>query len=361
MRIHQLCARIEFGDAVSNHVLAIDRALASWGHETDIFANTLDRFGCQVARPDSEYAGQMSSEEDLLIYHYSVYCPNSRQYMESRNRRILVYHNITPPRFFAPYDVGVAEFCRLGRDILPRLAGCELALGDSEYNRLELIDAGFDADKTGVLPIFVDFEGLRALADHGQRGGRGDDGDFRVLFVGRAVPNKRIEDLIRAFFYYNRCINPRSELVLVGASWVDRYDAQLRWLIDSFGLMQNVVLAGRVSEPDLASFYSDADAFLSMSEHEGFGVPLVESMAFDLPVVAFRSAAVPYTLGDAGLIFETKDFAGVGELLELLRTDPDLRGRVLGGQRRRLEDFAPAVVRETLRSVVEKVTGGSHG
>lgn len=356
MKVHQMCARIEFGDAVSRHVLAIDRALSSWGFETDIYANTLDEFGLQVARPDTGYAPHAGSDEDLLIYHYSVYCPNYADYLETRNRRVLVYHNITPPEFFSAYDVGVAEFCRLGRDMLPELAGCELALGDSEYNRLELIQAGFDEVRTGVLPIFVDYEGLLALR------GRANPPDarhdtFKVLFVGRAVPNKRVEDVIRAFYYYNRCANAASELFLVGASWVERYDAQLRWLIDSFGLADRVHITGRVSDPVLAAYYDAADVFLSMSEHEGFGVPLVESMAFDVPVLAYSRAAVPYTLAGAGLTFNEKDFPRVGELLELLRTDGSLRERVIRAQRDRLREFSPEVVSRTLRGVLDRVGG----
>lgn len=356
MKIYQLAARLEFGDAVSNHVLEIDRALSSWGYETGIFANTMDEFGRQVARPDSEYAGKKVAEEHLLIFHYSVFCSNYLKYLESGHPRILVYHNITPAEFFAPYDKGVAEFCRLGRELLPGLSGCDLALGDSEYNRLELVEMGFDADRTGVLPIFVDYEGLR-----GQKRDPGlarDCGDtFNVLFVGRAVPNKRLEDVIRAFFYYNRCIDSRSRLFLVGPSWVDSYDAQLRWLIDSLGLWDEVRLAGRVSQAELATFYDAADLFLCMSEHEGFAVPLVESMAFDVPVLAYSSTAVPYTLDGAGMTFSVKDFPRVGELAEFVRSDEKVRRGVIEGQRERLRRFSPGVVRETLRGYVGRVLG----
>jgi glycosyltransferase involved in cell wall biosynthesis len=356
VRIIQLCARIEFGDAVSNHVLEIDRALKSWGFETAIFANTTDEFGSQVARPDTEYSTKSGSGDDLLIYHYSLYCANYRQYLETNAGRILIYHNITPPEFFAAYDKGVAEFCRSGRDLLPSLNVCELALGDSEFNRLELVDNGFDPGRTGVLPIFVDYEGLKQK--------RGDDGPmtpyagaFKVLFIGRAVPNKRLEDILRAFCYYNRCINSESHLFLVGPSWVDRYDAQLRWLLDSLGLWANVHFTGRVSDPELASCYDNADVFLSMSEHEGFAVPLVESMAFDLPVVAYSSTAIPYTLEGAGLAFNRKDLALVGELLESVRTDRGLREAVLRAQRERLERFSPAAVRGMLKDALTRVMG----
>lgn len=354
MKIHQIAARLEYGDAVSNHVLEIDRALAAWGYETGIFANTTDEFGASVTRPDREYAEHMGSESDLLIYHYSVYCSNYKQYLETRNRRILIYHNITPPEFFAPYDKGVAEFCRLGRELLPGLAGCDLALGDSEYNRLELVRMGFDPEKTGVLPIFVNCGGLlQRKKDEGVLSMYG--GAFKVLFVGRAVPNKRIEDVLRAFFYYNRCIDSSSQLFIVGPSWVDRYDEQLRWLADSFGLMGRVHFTGRVSDSELASYYQASDLFLSMSEHEGFAVPLVESMAFDLPVLAYNSTAIPYTLDGAGLTFTDKDPARVGELMEVIRSDEKVRSALVASERERLEHFSPEAVRETLRGALSRV------
>lgn len=327
--------------------------MRSWGLQTEVYANTLDEYGRQVARPDSMYVP--GEGQDLLVYHYSLFCPNYRQYLETRSGKILVYHNITPPEYFQAYDKGVAEFCRLGRDLLPELAGCDLALGDSEFNRLELVEHGFDPEKTGVLPIFVDYEGL--AAKRSASGPMTGCGAFKVLFVGRAVPNKRIEDILRTFYYYRRCVNSDSHLFLVGPSWVDRYDAQLRWLVDSLGLMSDVTFTGRVGDPDLASCYAEADVFLSMSEHEGFAVPLVESMAFGLPVVAYSSAAVPYTLDGAGLSFSRKDFPMVGELLERVRTDPRLREAVLASQRERMSVFSHSAVKETLRQALERVLG----
>jgi len=354
LKIRQLCARVEFGDAVSNQALEIARALSSWGYENEIFANTADGFGRQVSRPDSEYSHTADSSEDVLIYHYSVYCRNYTRYLESKAKRVLIYHNITPPEFFEPYDKGVAAFCRMGRDLLPRLAECDLALGDSEFNRLELVDAGFEPAETGVLPIFVNYDGLR---NAGRSAGPADNhqDSFNVLFVGRNVPNKRIEDVLRAFFYYNRCVNSNSRLFIVGASWVNRYDAQLQWLIDSFGLWNNVSFTGRVSDADLAGHYRGADVFLSMSEHEGFSVPLVESMAFDLPIVAYSSTAIPYTLAGAGLTFDRKEFAMVGELLEALRADALLCDTVVSGQRERLKAFSGVAVRQDLKNALARL------
>jgi L-malate glycosyltransferase len=358
LKIRQLCTRVEFGDAVSNHVLEIARALSGWGFDNEVYSNTSDEFGAQVSLPDTAYDPSADRADDVLIYHYSVFCKNYTQYLASPARRVLIYHNITPAEFFEPYDRGAAAFCRLGRDLLGELRECDLALGDSEYNRLELVAAGFDEEKTGVLPIFVDYEGLREARPHADPLA-GSRGSFKLLFVGRTVPNKRVEDVLRAFYYYNRCVNPGSELYVVGPRWVDKYDAQLQWLVDSFGLWGKVRFTGRVSDGELAAFYRGCDAYLSMSEHEGFAVPMVESMAFDLPILAYRSTAIPYTLDGAGLMFNEKDFPMVGELLESVRCGGAMRESVLASQRERLAAFSAASVRSDLEAALARVTGGA--
>ena len=348
MKVHQVCARLEYGDAITGHALEIDRSLRSMGTRTRLYAHTLDEYGSSLGEQDEGYREYLDNPEDVLIYHYSLYCPNYEMYLRTKNHKILIYHNITPPEFFEPYDRGVAEFLRRGRNLLGKLTGCELALGDSEYNRRELVELGFPEEKTGVLPIFVNTERLlsqkpvKSLA-------RPYEKSFNVLFVGRRVPNKKIEDVIRAFFYYHRTINSDSHLFLVGPTWIDEYDYQLQWLIDDFGLSGNAHLTDRVSERDLAGYYRLADVYLSMSEHEGFAVPLLEAMAFDIPVLAYRSTAVPYTLGDTGVLFDRKEFPLVGELMEVLRTDPEVRGRVIEDQRGRLDHFS----RERLHSLLQ--------
>lgn len=357
MKVRQLCTRVEFGDAVSSHVLEIARTLSEWGYDNEIYANTADEYGWQHARPDTEYPSSVETAGDILIYHYSVYCANHAIFDASPARRVLIYHNITPPEYFEAYDKGVAAFCGLGRQLLPALAGADLALGDSEYNRLELVASGFDPSKTGVLPIFVDYEAMRRAAEVGPGPLAPYSGSFNVLFVGRVVPNKRIEDVLRAFYYYNRCVNADSHLFVAGAKWVDKYSAQLQWLIDAFGLWGSVHMTGRVSDADLAGYYKGADVFLSMSEHEGFSVPLVESMAFDLPVLAYSCTAIPYTLEGAGVTFNRKDFPLVGETLEVLRTDGELRASVIAGQRERLKAFSPEAVRSALKKALERVGG----
>ncbi|MDD5748221.1 MAG: glycosyltransferase [Actinomycetota bacterium] len=353
MRITQVCARIEFGDAVSNHVIEIDRYLSSLGHETSIFANTLDEFGKSVASDDGNLQ-PITDSNHVLIYHYSIYCENFKKYLESKCKKVLVYHNITPPQFFEPYDAGVASFLKKGRELIPSLRECDLALGDSEFNRRELVEMGFREENTGVLPVFVDYESLTLEKPVSQILREYRD-SFNILFVGRRVPNKRLEDVIRAFFYYKKCVNENSRLILVGPQWVEKYDAQLRWLVDSFGLWSDVLMTGKVSRRELASYYRIASVYLSMSEHEGFAVPCVECMAFGIPIVAYLSTAIPFTLGGSGIMFTEKDFPKVGELMEIIRTDDKLREKIVTNERSRLSSFSRKALENAIDSALLRV------
>ena len=227
---------------------------------------------------------------------------------------MLQYHNITPAAFFAPYDPRLFRLAALGRQELATLAGrVDLALGDSEFNRQELEALGFAP--TGVLPIAVDTRGSptrRARPALEQILG---DGLINILFVGRIVPNKRIEDHIRLAEIYKRYVDSYYRFIFVGRyDGVPRYYAQVRALIAEFQMLPDRFwFTGPVPDEDLAAFYRWADVYVSLSEHEGFCVPLVEAMAADVPVLAYAAGAVPETLGGAGVLFAPKDLEFAAE------------------------------------------------
>jgi len=346
---------MEYGDAVSNHVLQIHTTLEEWNHESRVFAGTMDEFGKSVAFPDKSYQEYMQNKEDVLIYHYSIYTPNIRLFLSSKNRKILIYHNITPPEFFEAYDTGVAGLLRLGRETIKDLMACDIAVGDSEFNKNELIEFGFEPEKTFVLPIFVNYH--RLLEKAGGIGEEQKDGTYRIIFVGRIVPNKKIEDLMKAFYYYKTCVNPRSSLVVVGASWLERYDEELRWLEDILDISDAVHLTGRISDEKLASLYASSDLFLSMSEHEGFCVPLVECMAFGIPILAYSSTAVEETLGGSGILFREKAFPMIGDMIELIRERRDLREKIINAEKERLEFFSREKTKARLKQIIEMAMG----
>jgi len=359
LRAHQICARLQFGDAVTGQVIRIHEAMSSWGWESHIYATAHDDRMAPYDEGLKAYKGRvMRSRDDILIYHLSVYDDNHRLYLESRNRKVLIYHNITPPEFLAPYDPFLAEVCRRGRELMPSLGDCDLALGDSEYNRRELTKAGFPEEKTGVLPIFVDTDALggeynRALYDELS------DGKVNLLFVGRMVPNKRVEDLIDLFAVYNRRVNAFSRLLLVGTTWSVAYNAELARRIRRYGLQGAVSIPGwswGVSDEDLRAYYRAARVFITCSRHEGFCVPLLESMFFRLPILARAGAAIPYTLGGAGMTFKDMDLPMLAEAVDELVNNQDLREAMVKKGLERLEDFSPEKTATTLRSYLERLT-----
>jgi glycosyltransferase involved in cell wall biosynthesis len=353
MRAHHICARLQFGDAVTGQVLKIHELMSQWGWESHVYATASDERMADINEGMRAYSGRrVRSRDDVLIYHFSVYDDNYRSYLKSRNRKVLIYHNITPPEFLAPYDPFLAEVCRRGRALLPRLKECDLALGDSEYNRRELVAAGFERSRTGVLPIFVDLEALggdynRDLANELV------GGTVNILFVGRMVPNKRIEDLIDVFAVYNKKVNADSRLLLVGTTWSVAYNAELARRIRTHSLQGVVSIPGwswGVSDEDLRAYYRAADVFVTCSRHEGFCVPLLESMFFDLPILARAEAAVPLTLNGAGMTFRELDARLLAEAVGELAENQALREALIARGRERLQDFAPEKTAETLRA-----------
>jgi glycosyltransferase involved in cell wall biosynthesis len=178
---------------------------------------------------------------------------------------------------------------------------------------------------------------------------------LNVLSVGRLVPNKRFEDLILTFSYLKEFVRPDARLYLVGSTQkMDLYLEFLQTLMTRLDL-SDVVFAGHVSTPQLVAYYRCASVYLSMSEHEGFGVPLLESMHFEVPVVAYKAAAVPETLGNSGVLITAKNHAAVAELIGLLVEDRDLREKITARQRERLRDFLPAKAEERLRRLLESL------
>jgi len=339
------------GDAVSNQMLEIQARLRAWGYDSHIYAQILAPEMRERARPASEYLDLLQAPGDLLLYHYGLYHPNVRYYQAMQGRRVLIYHNITPAHYYRGWDRSQELLCDLGRRVLPLLTRCDLALGDSDYNRRELVRAGCAEDRTGVLPIFLPqahFDALPVARD--LRADLDAAGTINLLTVGRVAPNKAIEDAIRIFAVYHRAINPRSRLYVVGSRYLPAYDAALDELVADLGLEDSVVFTGRVPDAELKTYFLGAHVYLATSLHEGFCVPIVEAMHFGLPILARRAAAMPETLADAGVLFTRLGYEEVAEMVHLLVTDVSLRTRIIDRQRARLQEYAPSRVEATLRT-----------
>ena len=290
---------------------------------------------------------------DITIYHYGIQSPLTAAFQSLRGRRVLQYHNVTPAEFFAPWDANLCLLATRGREDLATLTGrIDVALGDSEYNRRELEQIGFT--RTGVFPVAIDTARVTAGVSRPALEIALDDGLMNFLFVGRIVPNKKIEDHIRLAALYAQSVDSDCRFIFVGRhDVVPRYYSAIWGLVARFGVRpERIIFTGAVSDEELAIYYQYADVYISLSEHEGFCVPLLEAMAADVPVLAYAAAAVPDTLGGAGVQFSPKDFELAAQLLGELAFNDTVRSEVIAGQQRRLEDFGDARISRELTALL---------
>lgn len=353
-QVHQLLAALSYGDAIGNEALAIQRHLRGMGFESEIYAERVHPRMARLARPLWRYP-EVSSKDSVCLFHFSIGSAAGRLIHPAPDRLVSIYHNITPAHFFLGFHRHLAGLCYHGRRELRAFAPrTELALGDSEFNRRELEQAGYE--RTGVLPIVLDLASYdRPAAPVVDRMFR--DGRRNLLFVGRVIPNKRIDDLIRVFAVYQRYLEPRSRLLLVGEhKGFERYYDRLRQLVAELRV-EEVVFTGHVDDDELLAYYRLADLFLCLSEHEGFCVPLVEAMHFGVPVVAYDASAVAETLRGGGVLLRDKSPALVAELVDRVINDAALRAGVLRSQARAMDAIRAtdyeAVLRDRLRPVLE--------
>jgi glycosyltransferase involved in cell wall biosynthesis len=334
-------------------VLGIQRVLRAAGYESEIFVENSDPRLEDVTQHYLDLP-KASHRDNILIHHFSIGSRASRIAYALPDRMVLVYHNITPPEYFIDIHPVLVQQCFLGRRELSFYASrCDLALGDSEYNRRELEEAGFP--RTDVLPVVPGFSHLAGPPDR-TNAKWFDDGWVNLLFVGRVIPSKRIEDLIRWFQAYKKWFNPRSRLLLVGShGGFERYVTMLHDFIARLGV-SDVHLQGHVSNEELVAYYDIADVFVCASEHEGFCVPLIEAFHMGIPVIAYAAAAVPATMDGGGILVDTKDPVTVAALIDELVTNAALQDRVLANQDAALARLEARDFDGTLLRFIEQVT-----
>jgi glycosyltransferase involved in cell wall biosynthesis len=327
--------------------------LRSWGYASEICARWIDG---RVARECRCIRSFRWAPDAVLILHYSIGADEvTRRFLEHSGPRMLIYHNITPHHFFARYSLAQYHRTKRGREELSGFADkVQMALGDSAYNCEELTQRGFV--KPRVLPLLIDFEQMAQNTPCPAVLNRFADDWINFLFVGRVAPNKCQDDVIRAFAHYNRTIERRSRLFLVGHTLgMENYLAELRGVARSCSVRDHVFFTDQVDNRELAAYYRLADVFLCLSEHEGFCVPILEALYYEVPVLAYAATAVPETLGEAGVLITRKDWPAIAEMAHLLSTDFTLRGQVVERQKQRLTAFRPESVAEQFRTYVTEL------
>jgi glycosyltransferase involved in cell wall biosynthesis len=353
MVINQWVPAAHRGDAIGDSARRVRDLLRRLGHTSDLYALTIDDDVADDVRPFSNPAARRG---DVTIFHFALPSPMTEAFASLDSRRVLQYHNITPAHFFAPYDPALCRLAGLGRTELASLSSrVDLALGDSEYNRQELERLGFT--RTGVMPIAVDLDRLKRAPRCPAIEKILDDDRTNILFVGRIAPNKRIEDHIRLAEHYKRYVDSEYRFIFVGRTdVVPRYYSMVRALIAEYRMLpERFLFVGPVPDCELATYYRTASAYVSLSEHEGFCVPLLEAMAMDVPVLAYAAGAVPDTMGGAGVLFSPKDLEHAAELLGMLVYEDEVRGPILAGQRRRVLDFGEDAIERRLVKMIGEI------
>jgi glycosyltransferase involved in cell wall biosynthesis len=352
MIVNQWVPAAHHGDAIGNAAIRMRDLIRALGHESNLYALTRDP---ELLHEVRAFSDQAARRGDVTILHYALPSAMSEALAELPTVRVILYHNVTPARFFAPYDPALFRLATLAlREIAALADRVDLALGVSEFNRRELEHMGFSP--TGVLPLAIDTSRITRASHQPALEQLLDDDSVNFLFVGRIAPNKRIEDHIRLGELYKRYVDTHFRFIFIGRhDAVPRYYSAIRSMMAEFRLpKERFIFTGPVSDEELAVYYQRAAVYISLSEHEGFCAPLVEAMAADVPVLAYGAAAVPETLGGAGVEFVPKDLEYAAELAALLAFDDDVRASVVAGQRRRLAAFAESRVVEQLTAVLNE-------
>ncbi|WGV25484.1 glycosyltransferase family 4 protein [Halotia branconii] len=300
------------GDAVSNDVVGMYNCLKKHGYNVQIFADNWHASNTNNIKYFSQVKSFIKQKKDILIYHYSVGWDIALEIINEINCvKVVKYHNVTPPEFFDGINADYANVCRSGRKQLKLIADIygALYLSDSEYNANELYLMGVAKDNSWVIPPFHHIDDLQYIDADTSILDEYIDGKVNILMVGRLAPNKGHSTLIDAFDVYHKNYNNDSRLIIVGKhdERLSIYTKSLYEKVNYLGLQESVVFTGGVSTTTLKAYYLTANIFMITSEHEGFCVPLVESMAMKVPIVAYGSTAIPYTVGKAGLVWEQPD------------------------------------------------------
>lgn len=333
-KIHQLVHTLSYGDAISSEVMLLKRVLNSMGIESEIFAINVHPKYKKIAKCYEEL-------EDFnceIILHYSLGSILNDYFIENKfQKKYMRYHNITPAKWFAQTNPRVKD------DILAGIKGLETIckasdkiISASEFNAKEIRELGFESE---VLHLVVNLERFVEEANPGIAA-QLNDGRLHVVHIGRLAPNKKIEDIIRAFYFLHQ-INKDAMLWLSGIDIdTELYTFGLRRMIMDFDLKDHVKFVGQFADCEIKALYENGTCYLCMSEHEGFGVPAIESMHFGLPFLGFAEGAIPEIVGDGGILFSEKKYLEIALLINKIYLEPEFRKELVDAGYERLKFFS---------------------
>ena len=354
VRIDQVIPTLASRDAIGGHVIQLRDLLREKGYQSDIYYGNAspDRLdhGLPVAR-----LGDRSTKGRVLLYQLSIGSPVADVFRERGERKFVNYHNITPADLLEAWIPSVGDEVRRGRAQLRDLAPVtEFAIADSAFNERELKVAGYRS--TTTVPLLIDLDGFSGTPDAvtaARLAAQKEQGGADLLFVGKVSPHKGQHDLVKALAAYRRLYDPNARLHLVGGAISDDYQLAVERFAGELGLLDALDFAGSVTHEELIAYYAGCDAFVCLSNHEGFCVPLLEAMYHGLPIVAYTNTAVPETVQGAGLILPNKEPVRVAAAIDRVVRDPQLRSMLAEAAAERVGTFALPRVRDGFSSALE--------
>jgi glycosyltransferase involved in cell wall biosynthesis len=344
------------GDGVGNDVLGMAKTLRAAGHSVSLAVRFESPF---PTVPLARVPDLIRRPDDVLIYHHSIGCAEAIELVERLPcRKIVKYHNVTPPRFFLEHNPEVARGCAEGeRQLQPLLRTGAAFWADSPFNRRELERVRPDVP-CAILPPFNQVDRLLATEPEMASVGLYDDWLTNILVVGRVVPNKNVTRSIEAFAVYLQRHNPNARLILVGDLGQNEYCDSVLSRIRELGLGRHVFITGKLSLAQLKAFYLTAQVLLTTSLHEGFCLPLLEAMGLRVPVVALPNGAIPETGGDVP-VYADDDPNALADALTAVRADPDeLEDRLDRGWQRYQSQFDNAAIARRFLELLSAVLQG---
>jgi glycosyltransferase involved in cell wall biosynthesis len=354
VRIDHVIPSLASRDAIGGHVMQLRDLLRSRGYQSDIYYGNASSDRLDDGLP-VDRLGDRPSAGRVLLYQLSIGSGVADIFRGRSERKFVNYHNITPADLLEAWVPAVGEEVRLGRAQLRDLASVtEFAIADSEFNERELQAAGYRS--TTTVPLLIDLEGFAGSPDPAlaaRLAGQKAEGGADLLFVGKVSPHKGQHDLVKALAAYRRLYDPKARLHLVGGAISDEYQLAVERFAQELDLVDAVEIAGSVTHEELIAYYAASDVFVCLSNHEGFCVPLLESMYHRLPIVAYTNTAVPETVQGAGLILPNKEPARVAAAIDRVVRDDQLRTTLAQAASARVGTFALPRVQDGFLSALE--------
>jgi glycosyltransferase involved in cell wall biosynthesis len=352
-------SEVSYGDAVSNDVMGMFDVIGEQNLKVSIFAENIFTSN-EIVKSIDCIGNFIKDSEDVIIYHLSTGWFKGLDVLTKLNcKKIIKYHNITPPDYFYGFSSSHVESCKVGIEQLDIIANLdlELYLNDSRFNKMEMISKGAKVSKCFVVPPFNNIERLKSLKPDFNILNKYNDKKVNILSVGRVAPNKGFSELIDAFALYNKYFNKESRLIIVGDRH-PRLSAYINFLNDkvrSLNLEDYILFTGKVNDEQLKSYFLISNIFALTSYHEGFCLPLVEAMSMKIPVIAYGSAAVADTVDNGGIVWEDLDINLIAMTINEIINSKDAYF-FLGeaGWRRYKDNFTNKIVKEKFLNIIGK-------